>query len=298
MRYDARLELSKLAQWNIVGDEDKPYIPKGDKGGKRRPFGPRDRFDNHGFTEEELRLINKTRPKLARILDRSPWNFRLHFFVLPYKKSKFGRKKTYFVEDEREITLLDAKKAFSDYGEPFPENWKDSINIIMTGSFFNEGTGGRNMAPTPWIVMHNMAHGLKHQGYFQEYQRAFNFLFQQVYQGYLQQKDRRVSNMVRFSRVVETMFDFKSARQGRLRNFSEAMYEIFTSFMHNGGKLKGLNLPPAAIKTRSRTLYLHEDMNGELALDYIEDRVGEFKWRMEEASRESLNKSVGKWFVS
>ena len=293
MNHEERLELSKLVRWNIVGDESDPYVPEKIRG-KHKHF--RAAKDRKGFSKKDLNIIRKTYPRLQEVLDRSPWKFRLHFFVQPKaldpSKGRIGRrgdKNFYFGGGQGGLDLAVVRQAFADYGEPFPAKWKDSINVILTGSFFNEDPAYRNMPPSPWIVIHNMAHALV-KSYEFAYHYALLGLMKNAYDG---GQILTTSDLENNKKLIETVFNFRSARMGRLRNFNEGLHEIFTSFVHNGGKLGRLNTPPDTI-VQGR--YKENELSLSDNTGKVEKALKRFRKDIERGSRRALRKAKGGWY--
>ena len=309
MEHENRIERAKLEQWNLVGDVDKPYNPYVAGNDKRKPWGRRKAGDR-GFSKEELDFLRKTYPRLKKVLDKSHWKFRVHFFILPWPGTVKRTGLQYFAGHEvKSIPLSEVKKAFQDYHEPYPGDGKDSINVILTGSFFNEGPGKRNMAPTPWIVIHNMAHALQSLFYSDfifavrnfvddtyflddEGNRKFDYPFPDPAKGHY----REFMSIVMDSRILETVFTFASARRGRIRNFGEGMLEIFTSFVHNGGKLGKVNPPPDYLRVEyggsKYGVRVQRDVQ-----ERMKSHMDYFKGMLEEIADRALDRAVGKWYV-
>ena len=302
MRYVESIELSKLAKWKIIGDENDPFVPKPVEGQRR---GYRDLPQSRGLTEQDLNLLRKRRAELTKILDRVPWKFRFYFFVQPVSKSGvvgppdgLGYKRegdpSYFVTSWQEkLTKKQAQKAFEDYGEPFPKKWKDSINIIHAGTTTPEVD---NLPPTPWMIIHRVAHAvLLHstiyaRDWHSHYGKAWKDFIDKVYSTDV--KSDESTDLMHYNKLVETMFTFRSARLDRIQTATEAIHEIFTDFIYKSGKLGRLNLPPKSIKQKGVGVRTRgSDKEIELAMRKLKkDLVAGFV--------RDLNKAVGKWYYT
>ena len=314
MKHVRGVELSKLEEWRLVGDEDDPFVPEPVEG-KRK--GYRDYKQSRGHTRQDLNLLRKRRAELTKVLNRVPWKFRFYFFVQPVSKS--GAKgpsdtrggyrdksdNTYFMNmwDDK-ITEQQARKAFKDYGEPFPKKWKDSINVIHSGiSSPQEG----NLPPSPWMVIHRLAHpvlgrSMPSRGWGSFYGQAWKDFIETVYMderwmaryGGLKDQDQAL-DLMEYNKLVETMFTFRSARLSRIESSIEAIHEIFTDFIYKGGKLGETNPPPRSITKEWGTEHMGTAFGSDKE---IELAVRKLKRELKAGFVDDLNKAVGQWYYT
>ena len=281
-------ELAKLEDWQLVGDEDNPFVPKPVRGESPRY---RARTQSRGHSEQDLNLLRKRKAELTKVLDRVPWKFRFYFFIQPVLKKRKGtrprlgnRGKTYFPSElDGILTTAQARKAFKDYGEPFPGDGREAINVIHAGvTFSSKGYASPQVPPTPWMILHRVAHPIVSLG---QYWDAFGKWLGVVYGLY--EPDEDVEYIVEDNKIIERLFNFRSARKRTLLNSTEGIHEIFVDFIFNKGQLNKMN-PGYPEKVRDwETWYRKESpMRGRVTLR--ED--------LEAAVTNDLNRAVGKWY--
>ena len=298
------IRLAKLDKWQIVGD--KPYeLPyySSEMMPDKRGLQKRSVIDARGFTEADMRVLNRARAKITKVLDKVPWKFRLHFFLQPEFLAPRGDLHN-LVDTEGPIKTKEAQKMFWAYEEKWDKNWQNSINLIVRGAFFNEAESGHNLPPTAWIIAHWIGHSLL-KGYEgrrllfgEKYEWAFLDLLQNSYfdddrnMGSLRPRGSWTYDIGK--KVLEGMFTFRSARRGEIRNFYEGVHEMFALFLQRGGTLGKVGLPPEKVQLRRKSLTRYDEDDPAAAL---RQQVDDFKERVEKGFREDLNNAVGKWFM-
>ena len=142
----ATVEKAKLKLWDYLGFEDGVFDSWGDGDPYDGPLS--------GYSKRELKVIQSTNVKLARMLSRSKHDFRVFFLLEEDIENEF--------DDYREsgpVPFSNVASILKSMGLAVPRNSSRSVNVILTGlgqAFTDKG----NLPPTPWIVVHWIAHGV------------------------------------------------------------------------------------------------------------------------------------------
>ena len=311
MNHEERLELSKLREWKLLGGWGKEHpdeydvTPLGDVSLKPTPLYP---------TRAESVLL-KNKPKLEAILNRSPYNFNL--FFLRSGQSKRKKWHNLAAKDMEEGRLLDVRALnFLMEEGVYPEtlNWKRSINFLFLGT----GVKGTNMPPTPWIVLHWMAHALiagadgrKHgvnddshtinrlgiwelladlleNSYTDVGESSFAWSIEDLRDMKWKLKNETIHLLMKS--FMPALFSFRSARSGRLTSHTEGIHDLFTQYMWNPRK-RGIVLNNLPRRLETLDGILHKKKTADKATRW-------FKLKVEDIFEEILVNAVGKWYFT
>ena len=133
-----QIEAAKLTGWDIIGnpeDIDEKYE------------GSWEDYPFHGYSKRELRVLQQTNVKLARMLAKTRHRFRL-YFLLDHDAGEVMDDEV----SEGPIKYSRLAGYLSGAGVTPPEKDNASINIVMRG-FGGAFMERENLPPTPWIVV-------------------------------------------------------------------------------------------------------------------------------------------------
>ena len=213
-------ERAKLTLWDYIGDPDRSGMP--------------DEFEEDedgvwtGYSKRELRVIQGTNVKLARMLSKSKLKFRI-FFVLDTDAADYLSEYS-----EGCINYSQLKMDLLRYKLNVPKKGADSINVVLRGmgTAFKER---ENLPPTPWIVIHWIAHGVMkddndNSRYYTEIQNDVNDLLYAMY-GIEPHKRLGPEYATEFFKHI---FTFRSARKRLIRNIPEGAHDAMVEYITRG----------------------------------------------------------------
>ena len=309
MNHEERLELSKLNEWKLLGGWGKEHPDE--YTGKQR------------FPERSHNVLLKNKPKLDAVLSKSPYDFNI-FFLRRGRKEK----RKWHILSSGDEGFLDGRSALAFMREENVDvdalRWRKSINFIFLGT----GIDSNNLPPTPWIVLHWMAHaltagadGTSHDK--NEYTDAMStlgmwkevgaliedayvtdvdniknwgFMEREAYNVVLDLDDMgadfqphpRTSAFL-LNDFFPAVFTFRSARDKKMVTIEEGVQDLFTQFIWNGRK--GIE-----VKSPSK-IFMYED-------EFLVKKSGadgvfrNFKKKMDGIFKRIMDNAVGKWYYT
>lgn len=258
IRHIIQDELAKLAYWDVIGEE---YY----KGGGRR-----------GFSEKWVNVANKTNIILKRYLSKLDIPVNVYFIN--------DRK---FIEgiSMREGPILKSRvmKAADKLG--YKDRLKDgkgALNILLLGFGEVEKESG-NIPPTPWIVIHWIAHGVMNfrNDAYGKIGDMFRDVIEELYGHRFSFLDAAGKDF------ITGIGTFGAARRKKIRNAWEGVHDIFTQYIKNGSIT--FNKPPERLFTSVGYISLKKSRNKTVMKKLKKDLESFFDY--------ALNQSKGMWFV-
>lgn len=261
-------EKAKLQLWDFIGKPEDP-----------------DEESWTGYSEREIRVLQNTNVKLSRMLSRSKTKFRI-FFVLDQQAGVDISK----WEGEGPVPYSRVSRELKSNDLEVPENDRTSVNVLLTGmgEAFREK---ENLPPTPWIIVHWIAHGIMKTGgagtpgrtsvydhIFLDFKDTLGYIY--VSDDFALIDDKTILDF------MHGIFQFRSARKRQLRNVYEGMHDALTEYIIRGDIRT--NKPPADLDDLS--LLKDEDVIVDNAMDDLMDKL-----KMHFDKR--LAKAKGRWFV-
>ena len=140
--------LARLKSWDFIGTKE-DFEPVADDGGDV----------NRGWRQKDLQLLEKRNLDVRKMLSKSPFDFSL-YFVLDKEVNAVMRKWGPSEAPLREEHKRGIREDLSSLGggHDLPED-RSAINVVLTGMGNTFGKED-NLPPTPWIVVHWIAHGV------------------------------------------------------------------------------------------------------------------------------------------
>lgn len=252
---------------------------------------------NHGFKEPDRRILQNPfiKEKLSKRLGHLPYTVNMFFVNLP-KASK-----------HTEVGMVNLDWVGANLGEKIHDEVEptyqrhEHINIIYTNN-----KGAQRFPFTPWMMMHRMAHALARydmsspsraiglQRQFKDYSEAAKTLLHytadilEMYgardfprsdsdlgAGYSEEKFRaNRKNQLMMRGLWSKLATFRSAREGKIRDYFEILNELFAQYMMTG-ELK-FNSPPSSMELQvgsgwGAKKYLRYNPKDEAVKSQIED---------------------------
>ena len=226
MRRLRTTETATLVEWGLIGTE-----PLADNDGEDDTFS--------GFRERELRVLQRTNVKLARMLSRNKTKFRLFFAIDESVSSALD-----YDLDEGLVTYGSMQRALTEFGVPahrLPKEDRSAVNVIFRG--LGDGFNQRdNLPPTPWIVIHWIAHGVMKTGTAADSAASYNAVqdtltdaISSLYGIYTPRGNEGINIKDDAGRdFMHSAFTFRSARKRMLRSWWEGIHELFAEWLSTG----------------------------------------------------------------
>lgn len=178
-------------------------------------------------------------------------------------------------------------------GEVTPEFVKESLGVdikpvegVITVIFTNNA-GGESVPMTAWIMAHRIGHVLKTNFYklFDLFDREIDGILKTVYgeeppnrylyygYGSDQYRERELRkqysrNILLKNRLLSAVGTMRSAREGRILNYFEFVYELFAQYVFSGN-IK-LNKVPRVLTYGRDRIYAHDEHVMDWADDMLE----------------------------
>ena len=313
MRHVRGIELSKLEEWRLLGGWGQEHKDEWDADVADKDSFYKRPDEEQRFSERSQRVLKNNKAKLEKVLSKSPYSFNLFFL----RAGRAEKKRWHLLRDNGGEGQIKNEKALEVLREENTDidnlSWERSINFI----FFGLPVTNRQLPPTPWIVLHWMAHALtagadgkirqgpedwsnvNQLGIWDLFDAAFNESYKftsgmfsdEVSEGgeVLPESDRE-----EFYRgvLMPAVLTFRSARAKKLTSASEGVMDLFAQYIWNAGKL-GLNRPPKNLRTR-RTMYgvMEFEDNGTAFANFKKLRT-----ELKVIFKRVMDNAVGKWYI-
>ena len=289
MRRVRTIETATLVEWGLIGTE---------------PMADSDVEDTFsGFRERELRVLEKTNVKLARMLSRNKTKFRL-FFALDESIAAALDNEL----EEGPARYSEIRRVVAEWGnspDAIPKHDGNAVNVILRG--MGDAFDDRdNLPPTPWIVIHWIAHGVLKTGAtpgrlsdtpaYAAVEDAIGEAIEMLYGVWLGPLSGvggpKSSEMAELAtKFIHSVFTFRSARKGILRNFWEGVHEAFTEWLTTG-RIK-VRQPPDELKA-GRT---HAGIGYDQKDSYVGEVMDDMLKALDKAFENVLADAKGKWYL-
>ena len=312
MRHEERLEQAKLREWKLLGGWGEEHPDE-----YRMNHEPV-KTEKQLFPKRSEFVLRKNKPKLEKILSKVPYDFNLFFLrsgrikVDDWQLDWEGKMREGLVPRETALRYLANENIDVD-----ALNWRKSINFFFLGT----GVNFRNLPPTPWIVLHWMAHALtagyegrrgsKNSDYYYIHRlgiwhmlaqliknayRPVNLTAQEILPEIISDASTDPFNFnLQIKRWMPFIFTFRSARDRKLVSGSEGVQDLFVQYMWNGKKGIVLNRPETIEYKHQGRYPVVFARRGKVT---AQKAFARFKRQVETRFREILDQSIGGWFLT
>ena len=308
-----KLESADLKHWELVGGwgEERPEYRSDTKGGVRR-----EEVHNESFPDVSRRVLIRNKSKLEKVLANSPYDFNV-FFLRAGRAEKKSWHKLRETHAEGEWTSQMALEVLKSEDVDIESlDWKRSINFIFWG-IAPQTRGIRILPPTPWIVLHWMAHalgtGMSGRALSKDSRAivmyffhtplwdSFGKMLRKSYRGTDDFSKKLLSTLIAFLEKklpaeisidfridVETLltedllpdlFTYGSARAKGIGSQPEGLLELFAQYIWNGNKGIVLKRPPPKLFVSDKRFNLG------LYNDIVDPSAGGGKYRKPDVVR-------------
>ena len=262
--------VAKLGTWRILGE-----------GGRAKAW--------ESWRKRDLALIYENKDKIKKFLSRSQYRFNVYILAGELE----GMERNHVEEGPIDLRYLRHLLSVNGYKERIGDNPK-SINVILRGIGNAVGKQG-NIPPTPWIVVHWIAHGVLKSS-LTIYHHLRDALREHILECIFDLEDISVrKHLTDPTDLMSRMFTFKSARRGILRNSNEGWHDLMVQFIVEGRIRLAKDLgeegltPPGLFDDKSKKLMPDREA--------YKDSVGEFKREVESIFDKALRRAVGRHFI-
>lgn len=262
-------EKAKLELWDFIGKPEDEYSDE----------------SWTGYSKREMRVLQNTNVKLARMLSRSKIKFRIFFILDPQAGVDISK-----WEGEGPVKYSRVSRELKRNKLPVPAKDPSSINVLLSGmgESFKEK---ENLPPTPWIIIHWIAHGVmkKHAtGAFMS-NDDYNFIKHDFTDtlGYIYTSP--YVNRIDDDRILDFMhsaFQFRSARKRMIRNIYEGMHDLMAEYIIRGD----IRVGPLPDKMGDLSL-----LKGEETI--VKDTMDNLMSKLKERFDEQLKAAKGRWYI-
>ena len=262
--------LSRLSYWDLIGERHDPaennYV---------------------GWRKKDIDLLQKRNLELKKLLSRSYYDFNLYVILDPvvgkYMQQRLPREEAVGFGEVESVL----RYHYPERDDVGVEPDEGGISVVLTGDGADVGKQGI-MAPTPWIVVHWIAHGVLKSDpndrgrWYEKLHDAFADMASAFSHQLRQPQPIGSYADIKMKSLMEEMFVFRSARRKKLRDVPEGWHELMAHYIVANKVVVNKKLP-IAFATTNKAQWKKESKK--------------FAKKAERILDSALDFARGQWFV-